>query len=238
MSDQEKKPGKSLWSSIVSSVIDTDEKPTPAAPKQIAPQAAVPASTNAAGTYIPAMVNSMAPDPDMIAGLQATVAKKPSPYSAFLESAGKLESIIPDETMRLKAAIASITGDGKRTADSILTAIDMHINDVEGQRMLFKGASDQRRRTEIDAPKARADQLRAQNTNIAANIEDFQKKIQALQDQAMTNDSEAQTLDAQSHSADVDITSVENRFGLSVDWVKNELAAKKQVLASVVTQIK
>lgn len=238
MSDQEKKPGKSLWSSIASLVVETDEKPATATPTQIAPQAAVPASTNSAGTYIPAIVNSMAPDPEMIAGLQQTVAKKPSPYSAFLESTQKLEGIIPDETMRLKAAIASITGDGKRTSDSILSAIDMHISDVEGQRLLFKGASDQRRRAEIDAPKARADSLRAQNTNIAANIEDLQKKIQAMQEQAMTNDSEAQTLDAQSQAANVDITSVENRFGLSVDWVKNELAAKKQLLSSVVITTK
>lgn len=236
MSNEEKKAGKSWLSSIASFVVESDEKPAAAqTPAQPQPQAmAAPAVPGQPVQYIaPLPINSMAPDPDMIAQLRDVVAKKPSAYSAFLEQAATFESIIPDETMRLRAAIASVLKSGSRTFEQISGSIDMHIADVEGQRVLFKGVSDQRRRTEVDAPKQRADQLHNQNVQIAQQIEQRQQEIQRLQEQAAQNDTETNQLLMQSQAAEADIGSVENRFGLSVDFVKNELAAKKQLLSTV-----
>jgi hypothetical protein len=238
MSNQEKKPGKSLWSSIASLVVETDEKPATAPEKQPVQAAmAAPTVPGQLPTFV-APVNSLAPDPDMIAQLQTVVTKKASPYSAFLESAATLDGIIPDETMRLRAAIKVVTGDGKRTFEQISSAIDMHISDVEGQRLLFKGAADSRRRSEVDAPKQRAESLRNQNVQIQSQVEQLEAQIARLRDQAVQQDAEASQLDAQAQAAEADISTNEHRFGLSVDYVKNELAAKKQLISTVGNPIK
>lgn len=232
MSNESKGFGGKLWGAVKGALVETE--PDTAPPKAAAPAAQPAPVEKLTLPPVELPVNGMAPDPEMIAQLQSVITKKPSAYSAFLESVKTLE-FIPDEKMRLQAAIATTLREGKRTFDQIVSAIDMHIADVEGQRTLFKGVSDQRRRQEVDAPKQRAQLLRTQNEATAHEIERLQGEIAQRQQQMTDAVTEADQLDAQAAAAETDVGLVENRFGLSVDVVKTELEAKKQVLSQLGT---
>lgn len=192
-----------------------------------------PAPTNyktarVAGSY----VAGTAYDPDMLAALSTAIMARKTPYTALLDSAKKLEKVIPDETMRIKAAFATL---GDRTPPDVIQAIDVHLADLEGERLRFKQTSEKNLKSVAGAARSTA---KSKEDQIASNAE----RIQRIRDEAaqleqanatLTND--ARTLSVQADQAESEVKAVEGRFNATVDYLKSDLIGKKSGLGSLLS---
>ena len=134
MSDKEENKGGGFFGKLKSLVVEE----TPDGPKKPDPSAAtvavapvVPASTSifARGTSAPAPTTGVVDDPQIRRVLDDTVAKFPA-LTAFRENYKGLQTVIPDEWTRTRAAIATTISRGFDSnvilsqADECLRALD------------------------------------------------------------------------------------------------------------------
>lgn len=219
-------PGSSLGKKFLGLFVETESSPeAPVPPKsQVKVTPAGAASTPVASV-----------DQEMLATLQKKISSRSSPYVTLIEAAQRLVTVIPDETTRLKAAFAMVSGEGNRSVSSITQAIDVHIADLEGERIRFKNASDEQMNSKSAVLRNQAGGLSAQNATSTGQIERLQAEIAKLQDAIVKNTGLCRDLNLQADNAEAEIKAVSAAFDRTVDYLKNDLAAKKRSLASVLS---
>jgi len=172
---------------------------------------------------------------EMLASLQKKITSRSSPYVTLVETAEKLAQVIPDDMTRIKAAFAMVGSGGGRTLQSITQAIDVHIADLEGERLRFKDASDKQ-------IVAKSGDLRQQSTALvdkaneaASRIESLKSEIVSLEAFIDQNTAQARDLTTKADASEVEIKSVADQFNQAVDHLKTDLTAKKSSLSSLLS---
>ncbi len=214
-------PATSLGSKILGMFVDIE----------VSPQA--PAGTGAAPKTAVAVSGSGSLNQQMLATLREKIASRSTAYVTLIDAAQRLASVIPDETTRLKAAFAMVSGEGIRSVASITQAIDVHIADLEGERIRFMQASAAQTNVKSAALRKQAEDLAAQSAGSSAQIERLQTEIARLQADSVKNTAQRRELTMQADQADTEITALSAAFDRSVDFLKADLAAKKAALSSI-----
>lgn len=169
-------------------------------------------------------------NPEMVASIrQGTMARK-TPYTALLEAADKLANVIPDSTTRLKAAYAMI-GDNRSVA-SISNAIDLHVQDVQGEKMRFAQQATAKRAATVDPLKKQVSDLSTQNQNISTEISNINQRIQQLQETQRTNEVQISTLTGQAQQKETEIAAVEAQFDAAATQVCSDLEQQRAAITS------
>jgi len=174
-------------------------------------------------------------DQEMLATLQSKIKSRTSPYVTLIEAADRLVSVLPDEPTRLKAAFAMVTGDGNRSVSSITKAIDVHLSDLEGERIRFKKTSDEQTILKSASLRDQAKNLHAQNVTNTSQIERLQADIAKLQDSIIKNTALCNDLNLQADNSEAEIKAVSAKFDRTVDFLKNDLAEKKHSLSTLLS---
>lgn len=196
------------------------------------PEAAAPASPAQAkpftGNFTPPLTSANA---EMIATIKkATLARK-TPYTALLEAAEKLVGVIPDQTTRLKAAYAMI-GSESRSIDQISKAIDLHVSDVDGEKMRFLQATKNQRTSDIGSLQSSVDSLRKNNVDLEKEIADIQVRLQQLNSTVTENNRQINASTAEITTKDAGISDMERQFEVAAQQVKDEFDQQRRVILS------
>jgi predicted nucleic acid-binding Zn-ribbon protein len=199
-------------------VFTDDELPKPSVP--IAPAAAPvpPAASDApASVPLPSGATSGTVRPNMLAQVRKSVFNKNTAYVRLLDLAEKMRSAIPDEMMRLRAAIPA-TG---VTATDIKTAIIEHTQALHAVRTTFAQDAQRNRATKVDAKKSRRDAIASRT----AALEDELAKLRA----------EDAQLAAAIEVEEAKISQTEADFAATAAQVQHELEAADQKLETLFT---
>ena len=210
----------SIGKKIAGFFVETDDEP-------------VAAPTVAQSSAAPVASPSVGMDSNMVATLQRVVAARKTPYTALLEAADKLKSVIPDDATRLKAAFAMISSEGQRTLDGVLQAIDIHITDVDGEGMRFKQASDSNAVAKVGALRSRVASITATRDGTLQTIANLEKEIAAQRTSIAANEQEIIQFTTQANDAEREIAILNTQFKAAIDFLKADLTNKKTQLSSV-----
>lgn len=212
-----------IGSGLLGVFVEHDE-PTP-------PLAAPVSLSKSTGTY-PATPGVLI-DQKMVLDLREVAMTRNTPFKTLVEASQRMATIIPDERTRLKAAFATISGDGTRTAASITDAIILHINDVETERRNFKIRSDQQRAATCAAPAAQADSISKEIESKRQQILQARDSIAKLEQGIGADQTQEAELRSTAIAAEQKITQVETAFNGAVDIVVGELKQRQADLVSV-----
>ena len=174
-------------------------------------------------------------NPDMVTTLQKVIDNRKTPYTALLEAADKLKTVITDDTTRLKAGFAMVVGDGQRSLPSIMQAIDLHQTDLDGELMRFKASTATALTQKVGGLRSQAESLQRTREGTLANIAILEKQIADQRQSVLANENEIQELTNQAANAEAEINSVASQFESAVAAVKADLNNKKTQLSSVLT---
>ncbi len=230
-----------LGKRILGLFIETDEPRDAAGTAQAParpPSSASPAnminvaSLRGTTATVPA-VGGVPVDPDMLASLQKKICARSTPYVTLMETAQRLVGVVPDESTRLKAAFAMVSGDGARSVASITQAIDVHLADLEGERIRFKNVSNDQMVGMAADLRKQASALVAQGTAGTAEIERMQAAIASLQSAISKSAAQARELTAAADKSEADIKAVCVAFDRAVEHVKSDLVGKKATLGAL-----
>ena len=155
-------------------------------------------------------------------------------YTALLQAADKLVSIIPDPNTRLKAAFASVQGEGRGLRE-VIGALDVHVADLESQRMQFGQALAKQREAAVGVLQRELDGLKPANDTAAQQIQAMTAQIQQLQTLITTNTTRAAELQGQITAQTMQFTQTEQQFVSALQIVKSELDGQKAAVMSVLS---
>ena len=172
-------------------------------------------------------------DPEMVAQLRATVAKRQTPYTALMDAAKLLESFIADEQTRFKAAFAQVSAGGQRSPASMVPAIDLHIGDIDNEARAFTAMMSQQITTRVESAKHGATVARERAGQLRQRAEELQRQASEALTAAQTAEQEALSQDGQAGQAEAEIAGVQQRFTAAVEAVKADLVAKKTYLSTI-----
>jgi hypothetical protein len=167
---------------------DAPEAPQPAKPVA---SPAVTRPSEPAPAYVPMGTR----DNQFYARLVKQTDLSAVPELARIESfAAPLASVIPDKSMRYKAALATAQAQGSLTKDAILKGFDTLLNMLSSSASTFTKQTDDVSRTEVDAKLS-------QIGGINDSIQQKQKEIADLQQQAKSMQSQAEVSKAKLQEA-------------------------------------
>ena len=107
------------------------------------------------------------------------------PELAKIESfAAPLAGIIPDKSMRYKAALATAQSQGGLTREAVLRAFDSLMVMLNSSSMTFKRQSEEIGKTEVDGKLAQIDQMSAVIADKEKEIANLKEQMKAAQAQA------------------------------------------------------
>jgi chromosome segregation ATPase len=196
-------------------------------------QSAAPASPAATPSVVATRNVSAASsvNAEMVAAIRTNTLNRKTPYTALLETATKLESVIPDEVTRIKAAFATVGG--QRTVESILQAIDVHVSDVDGERMRFAQATEQRRKTELSSLNAALTQVNESTAQMQANIEALNRQIQTANETINANTIKASDLSSQIFARTAEFDQAQQQFDAAAGVVRGTLEQQRTAISSI-----
>jgi chromosome segregation ATPase len=203
----------SFMKKALGSIIEFDapaQQPQTAAPVPITGPSAAPVL--GAGLY----------DATMLETLQKVVISRKTPYTALVESAAKLATVIPDETQRLKAAFVTI-------------AIDVHCSDLSGQLARFNQSSDVQVQQKAGALRSQAKTLTDEVARNVAEATQINARLAALAARNAEASSQAAVLNQQADTAEAEVKAVTSRFEATVTYAINDLKQKQRQLSTVLS---
>lgn len=213
-----------MWSTIKGALFEGEEQK----PQQEQVQSK-PATQNQVTGAATAQTNDK-----FVNALKTAIKSRQTAFTALMTAAEKLTNIIPDPNTRLKAAYATIQGEG-RGAKEILGAIEVHQADLESQKLSFNKQSEDALRLTIGGKQSELD-------SIDPSIQIAQNQIQALTQQIQTlNETIAQRTARKAElAADIANDSAtfavaKQQFETALTIVKAELDGQKAVIVSALS---
>ncbi len=146
-------------------------------PAAAAPAAGIQAMTQLGGQAAGVIHTSL--NADMVAAIKKTTFGRNTAFTQLLAASEALADVIPDQVMRLKAAHK--TAGAGRTGKQIADAVDVHLQDVDGEVLRFKALIDQRTAADVGSLQAQLDQSAAEIATANAAIVAAQKRIADMQ---------------------------------------------------------
>jgi chromosome segregation ATPase len=211
----------------VKGALFTDEgQPKAAAP---APTASGPMNTMTVGGQPAATASN-----EYVDALRAGLRQRQTAFTSLLAAAETFSDVIPDTTMRLKAAFKMVATGGRSVRD-ILNAIDIHVSDLDGQRMQFEAALKAEQQKTIGNMEGELSTLKSSTESATAAIQSLQQQMQSLNETIARNATRTNELNGQLASEKVRIGSVTQQFDAALGLVKSDLANQKAVIQSALS---
>lgn len=195
--------------------------------------AAAPPTTVSVGTVAtpaPSILGAPVVNADMVAAIRKAVFGRNTAFTQLLTASEALADVIPDPTMRLKAAHK--TGGAGRTGKQIADAVDVHLQDVDGEELRFKNMIDSKAQTEVGTIDAQVQTATAQAQQAAQEIEQLSQRIAALQKLIGDMNTKATELSAQSVTKRAELDAAQAQFKLAANAVRVELNGSKSAILS------
>jgi len=196
-----------------------EEEPEAKQPAKAAPGPAAPApaaSAAAASGYVPMGTR----DNQFYARLVKQTDFSAVPELAKIEGfAAPLASVITDKSLRYKAALATAQSQGGLTKDAILKGFDNLLNVLNSSANSFNKQSDEVAKTEVDGRIA-------QVSDVNATIQQKQKEIADLQQQARAMQSQAEVSRAKLQEAKA-------TFAAALDRRRAEIQQQRKEFESI-----
>lgn len=215
-----------------------DEKQTPAAPVvgsvppvpgTMPPQVGVAVPGGAAPSAV-----SFGVDPNMVTDIKKLIARRPTPYTTLRENADAMAEALPDETSRIRAAFAMLKKSGTPAAQ-VISSIDLHVRDIEGEKQNFAQAGKQAVDRKAGALRSEAEQLLGANKSDEATITQLQQQIQQLQSRSLERAATAASKQTEAAQAEADIQAKTTQFLAAADTVITELNMQKTQLSAMLS---
>lgn len=196
-----------------------------------AAQAAAPTTASVGTVSAPAPVTlGAAVNADMVAAIRKAVFGRNTAFTQLLTASEALADVIPDPTMRLKAAHK--TGGAGRTGKQIADAVDVHLQDVDGEELRFKNLIDSKVQNEVGAIDSQVATATAQAQQAAQEIEQLQQRIGGLQKLITDMNGKATELSAQSVAKRSEFEVALSQFKVAANAVRTELNGSKTAILS------
>lgn len=166
----------------------------------------------------------------MIEAIRKATLSRNTAFTQLAQAAEALADLIPDQTMRLKAAYR--TNGAGRTAKQITEAIDVHLQDVSGEELRFNSMIETKLRTEVGSLNQLAADAEAAVNSDHARIEQLTAQIATLQQDivqktAMANQAK---IDAATRAAEIEQS--RNEFKAAANTVRTELEVMKNAITT------
>ena len=171
-------------------------------------------------------------DPAMVADVKKLIQRRPTPYTTLRENADAMAEALPDETSRIRAAFAMLKKSGT-PAVQVISSIDLHVRDIEGEKANFSQAGQQAVERKAGALRAEAEQLLGANKADEASIAQLQQQIQQLQSRSIERATTASAKQAEATQAETDIQAKTTAFLAAADTVITELNMQKTQLSAM-----
>lgn len=180
-------------------------------------------------------VFAMAPqvNADMVAAIRKVTFGRNTAFTALHAAADALVDIIPDPTMRLKAA--QKTAGGGRGAKEITEAIGIHLNDVDGEERRFQAALDSKVQAEVGNLKLQAERAASVVTNSSAEIQKLQARITELTSTISEQTAISTNLEQEAALKEAELLATGKAFQAAAQAVRDELNAQKASILSVLS---
>lgn len=182
----------------------------------------------------PIQASGVATNENMIKEITAIVMGKTTPYTALLEAITPLESYIPDEANRYRAAFALV---GKtRTVEQIVQSLDLHhMGALDAEIQRFTEQAKKENTNQIQSRTDQSKELRQKIQQNAATVDEIRKqaeiRIQELIKQSVDSELLVRELEAQVNSQHDQLTATQRNFDFAVTVVRQRLqAARNNVL--------
>ncbi len=189
-----------------------EEEPQAKQPARPAPVPASGRSSQPASAYVPAGTR----DNQFYARLAKQTDLSAVPELARIEQyAAPLTSVITDKSLRYKAALATAQSQGGLTKEAILKGFDNLLNLLNSSAGTFNKQSDEVARTEVDAKIA-------QISDINDAIQQKQKEIADLQQQAKSMQSQAEVSRAKLQEAKSNFAAALERRRVEIQQQRKE----------------
>lgn len=197
-----------------------------------AAQTAAPttASVGTVAAPAPSILGAPVVNADMVAAIRKAVFGRNTAFTQLLTASEALADVIPDPTMRLKAAHK--TGGAGRTGKQIADAVDVHLQDVDGEELRFKNMIDSKAQTEVGTIDAQVQTATAQAQQAAQEIEQLTQRASALQKMIGELNTKATELSAQSVAKRAELEAAQAQFKLAANAVRIELNGSKSAILS------
>jgi hypothetical protein len=181
---------------LIKKAIFEEEPQAAQQPVKPAPSSASPRPVDPA----PAYVSMGTRDNQFYARLAKQTDLSAVPELAKIEAfAAPLVSVIPDKSMRYKAALATAQSQGGLTKDAILRGFDSLLTVLNSSATTFNKQTDEVSRTEVDAKIAQISDINETIQQKQKEIADLQQQVKSMQSQ--TEVSRAKLQEAKSNFA-------------------------------------
>jgi hypothetical protein len=150
--------------------------------------------------------------------------------TALITASDALADIIPDPTMRLKAA--QKTAGAGRGAREIADAVAIHLNDVDGEEMRFGQALNVKIQTEVGGLNRSADACEAAITQANNEIQTITARLQTLQQSINDQTVKLNDFRAQAQTKEHELRQAETEFKAAAQAVRAELNGHKATILS------
>ena len=208
--------------SVMGALFEAEDTPTESphdTPKPTAP-VPPPVVTSSMGNLQTAIAGV---DADLVSKIRTGTFAVPSDYVAFMDAAKLLEGIIPDEGMRLKAALASSKFSATQIADALSTT---HTQALNGVGALYKTEREKKFAKDVTSKLSDAKRL-------GGDIQALEKQVAQLQADIQTNRTKQAALSGEAESARVLIEGADANFAAAQATVAAELVALTNKIKSL-----
>ncbi len=171
-------------------------------------------------------------DDEFVQALRGALKSRSTAFTALLNNADKLSSVIPDANMRLRAAFQMLEGRGLK---EILGAIDVHSADLESQRLQFARQAEEASKKAIGSKQAELDTIDPSIENAKQQIEALTRNIAALNDVIANNTARKTELTIQINEENQRFEAAKQRFETALTIVKSELEGQRAVVQSALS---
>lgn len=171
---------------------------------------------------------------EFVTALRNAIKARTSAFTALLQAADKLMNIIPDPNTRLKAAFASVSGEGRGLRE-VLGAIDVHVADLESQKMQFQHAMEAQKQTALGTLQNELSAIAPANESAQQQIAAMNQQIQQLQQMMATNNQRALELNGQISAEGARFTATTQQFESAMLTVRSELDGQRVAIASTLS---
>jgi hypothetical protein len=199
----------------------------PEAAQAVAPTTA---SVGTVAAPAPSILGAPTVNVEMVAAIRKAVFGRNTAFTQLLTASEALADVIPDPTMRLKAAHK--TGGAGRSGKQIADAVDVHLQDVDGEELRFKNMIDGKIQAEVGSIDTQVQTATAQAQQAAQEIEQLNQRIGALQKMIGDMNTKATELSAQSVTKRAELDAAQAQFKLAANAVRLELNGSKSAILS------
>ena len=173
-------------------------------------------------------------DDKFVQALRTAIKNRPTAFTALLSTADKLASVIPDAATRLKAAYATVAGEG-RDVRSILQAIEVHAADLESQRMQFSKQAEDAMKVAIGAKKAELDTIDPSIASAQQQLVALQQQMQSLNEAIAQKNIRKGELVGEIATEEQRFSAAKQQFETALTIVRAELDGQKAVIQSALS---